>query len=249
MKIVYDGVCDIGLKREINQDSILMLANDEKQQYLFAVADGMGGHSDGEIASSMITDALKQWWNIIQTDEDVLDFRSVLESMQNKLREINNSIYEIYNKNAVCGSTCIALIIYGNQYGIVSVGDSRIYMRRNFTMKSVMTDDVWENQSIVRESMTKGQIKRHKNYGKLINALGTSDDVKLSMKADVLKLNDLFILCSDGLYKYCDEKYLKRISYNLKSKNIKDKIKFLIRKVYKDSASDNISIIMVKCMK
>lgn len=154
MEINYTGICDVGLKRKINQDSLLMAAHREQGMYLFAVADGMGGHADGELASRALTEGLAAWADDFRPELFGGDFRSMTASLQNRLQAINRKIYTEYNKAQVCGSTCVVLFIYGGVYGVLSAGDSRIYLCRGFKTASLMTDDVWENQRAVREAFT-----------------------------------------------------------------------------------------------
>ncbi len=247
MEIVYSGICDIGLKRKVNQDSLLTAAKHGEDMYLFAVADGMGGHADGELASRALTEGMRIWADAFSAMQFDKDFRNMMISLQNKIEEINRKIYTEYNRSQVCGSTCMVLFIYRESYGVLSAGDSRLYLHRGFKTVSVMTDDVWENQSAVWENLTGKQIRSHPNYGKLVNAVGTQRNVSLSVKTDILKRGDTFLLCSDGLYKYCPEKYLKRILRGAAKDNVEGSVRELLEKVYEQGAGDNVSVILVKC--
>ena len=111
-----------------------------------------------------------------------------------------------------------------------------------------MKDDVWENQLDVKEKYTKKEIMNHKNYGKLLQAVGIREAFSMTSKTDMLKKGDLFLLCSDGLYKVCKEKDIRRILKNISEDNILDSVKSLITKCYLEGARDNISIIIVKCI-
>lgn len=246
MRIIQAGACDIGKVRQINQDSVIMLSDKEKRSHLYVVADGMGGHSDGEVASNLITSGFNEWWLNYHPEKFQNNFRQILVSIQNKLAEVNRYIFEKYNNGVVCGSTCILLFIFDGQFGIISAGDSRIYTKRGFHIESVMVDDVWENLRSVQDSLTEKQRKSHSNYGKLINAVGTTEELKLSMKTDLLKKNDTFLLCSDGLYKFCPEKYIKKALRKCTEDSINECVHMLIEKTYQNSAKDNISVILVK---
>ncbi len=247
MQIGYFGICDKGLKREVNQDSLLMAARREQGMYLFAVADGMGGHADGELASRALTEGLKAWADGFRPELFGGNFRNMTISLQNRIEEINRKIYMEYNRSQVCGSTCVALFIYGDAYGVFSAGDSRIYLHRGFKTVSLMTDDVWENQVSVQEALTGKQIKNHPNFGKLVNAVGTGKEVSLSVRTDLLKKGDAFLLCSDGLYRYCPEKYLKKTLRGLAKGNLQESAKELLAKAYGQGAGDNVSVVLVKC--
>lgn len=248
MRIVQSGLTDIGQKRKVNQDSILLRRTEDGKTSLSMVADGMGGHTDGEVASGLIRDFLAEWWDSFDAAE-YNDFEAIMNSIQTVVRAANDKIYMEYNNGSICGSTCILMFVHDGCYGIVNAGDSHIYMKRGFSIKSVMTDDVWENQRAIREIFTPQQIKNHTNYGKLVNAVGTEDSLSLSLEIGKLKKNDTFILCSDGLYKYCPYKSLKRVLWRANEKNMDECVHFLKEETYKAGAKDNLSLVVVKYVK
>lgn len=246
MAVIFSQKCDVGLVREINQDSVLCCSDSAKDIHLFVVADGMGGHTDGEKASNAITDGLKNWWNNFHPEDCDSDFRRIINAVQNCISVINSHIYEEYNKNTVCGSTCVVLLLYQGNYAVINAGDSHIYRKRGFRTEALMIDDTWENQVGIREAFSQAQLENHPNFGKLVNAIGTSADIKLSLKADVLEKKDTFLLCSDGLYKFCSEKKIKKIMSKFSSGNADACIDTLYSEVCNNGAGDNVSIIMVK---
>ena len=247
-KIIYRGISDIGLKRNANQDGILMYSKSEYEISLFAVADGMGGHSHGELASREIIIGLKNWISSIQPQFFQYNFSKLMRLLEDKLLEINRKIFHEYNQDKVCGSTCVILLIYGENYGVINVGDSRIFHKRGFKVKSLMEDDVWENQRKIKSSLSKTKIRNHPNYGKLIQSVGTRKDVYLSVKTNRLREGEAFMLCSDGLYKYCPTRVYKKVLKKVSIKNLEDSISILMKKVYEAGAGDNISLILVKCI-
>ena len=244
MKIEYCGISDKGRRREINQDAVLMKAHKDKA--LFVVADGMGGHSHGEVASAVIVEEMEKWWEDFTRNEQKEDFREAFSSLRQRLELINRIIYERYNGPQVCGSTLAALFFYGVNYGIFSSGDSRIYCRNGHKLKQLTTDDVWENQPQAGLYPEKER-KEHPDYGKLICAIGVSPDAAIKGMTDTLKDNDCFLLCSDGLYKMCSEEDMKRTLKDYRNnKDGKQLLAQLLKKVYENGAVDNVSIILVR---
>ena len=317
-QITYCGITDTGKKRKNNQDSILTYEDSTHDFYLFAVADGMGGYSDGEVASRMITDGLKRWAVTLfygedqaaseskpkdnqstldmteqesvteeskavqdegTEDDDIIpeafDFESVsqddqdavitedyateysatgelsaievCEALKAELHKLNKKIHTQLNRNQICGSTVIVLFLYKGSYAIVNAGDSRVYRLEGLKARSLMIDDIWENRNQEALKLTKEQQQKHPHRGRLVNAMGTTENVKLYTDAGALKKRDVFLLCSDGLYKYCDQ---KRINASLRWSILQDpkkRVKNLLEEVYKTGAKDNISIIIVKC--
>lgn len=247
MKIFYSGVCDKGAKRKINQDSIWMSSNQDNTMNLFVVADGMGGHFKGEYASQAIVEGLGKWAEAFYPEDYDKKFKKMMISLQNKILEVNKQIYQNYNQSQVCGCTCVVLFRYEDTYGIISVGDSRIYKKRGWKVQLLTKDDVWENQAKIRDRFSLKEIKEHPNFGKLLCAVGTSEDISLSVQTDILKKGDSFLLCSDGLYKYCDEKRFVKILKRTNVDNINISVKKLLKAVYDEGAGDNISIILIRC--
>ena len=248
MRIIYSGICDIGLKREKNQDSIYTYSGKNNDISLFVVADGMGGYASGELASQAITYKLSQWIDRFSIELYDGNFSKMMESLENKLEEINREIFFNYNQNQICGSTCILLFIYKEYYGIINIGDSRIYKKEGWKIRSIMKDDVWENSPDVQQKLSKREIINHNNYGKLLQSVGTKEHLVLTSKTDVLKQGDTFLMCSDGLYKMCSERILARILRGVSEKNADDSVKKMLEESYKAGAPDNVSIIVVKCM-
>lgn len=244
MTISYSGICDIGCIRKVNQDSILMMSDNSIGRHLFVVSDGMGGHADGEYASKAVVDGLNEWW-IDNSNKLDLEFYRLVESLQGVLKSISHDIYSKYKNISICGATCILLLIDGDKFAIVSSGDSRIYMKKGPKITSVMKDDVWENQSFIRDNMSDKMIKENSNYGKLVSAIGALECVRLNVKCDEIDKVAAFMLCSDGLYKYCSKYSIMRAISKANSKNIHSVTQKLIKKVYSNGGKDNVSVIMV----
>lgn len=223
-----------------------MYADRKEDINVFVVADGMGGHENGELASKAITNGIRQWADAFYEKRFNGNFQEMLNSLQDKIREINLFIYKEYNRSTVCGSTLVLLFIYKDIYAVISAGDSRIYLNRNSQIKSIMMDDVWENQTELLEVLTQKQIRNHPNCGKLVNSIGTNENVSLSVKVDKLYDGDAFLLCSDGLYKYCQKRYYKKILKSLGRDNLADSALKLFNQTYKNGAKDNLSLILVK---
>lgn len=246
MRIVYSGICDTGLKRETNQDSIFTHSGEDMG--LFVVADGMGGYAHGELASQTITNMFSQWIENFSVELFGGDFLKMMESLEWKLEEANREIFLKYNQEQICGSTCILLFIYKEYYGIINVGDSRIYRKEGWKIKSVMKDDVWENSPQVQENLSKREIINHSNYGKLLQAVGTKESLALTSKTGISEEGDTFLLCSDGLYKMCPERVMAKMARVFSENNMDECIHKLLKECYRAGAGDNISIIMVKCV-
>lgn len=245
MKLEFAAKSDIGKKREINQDSLCTYQG--KDAGLFVIADGMGGHINGEKASQKIVAELSNWWNSFSPVLFEYEFHKMLLSLEQVIEYANHCIYEEWNQNGICGTTVTVLFIYRNFYGIIYAGDSRCYFQHKRKWGQLTIDEVWENQSGI--SSREREIKDHPNRGKLVNAIGIKDSVQCRIQTDFIRDNTFFLLCTDGLYKHCQERLMKKALKKCKDKkSMEEELDSLIHAVYKNGAKDNISIIIIKCM-
>lgn len=237
------GICDVGKVRDINQDAILTVSKDNCG--LFVVADGMGGHSQGEKASQHIVQTLLEWWKAFSPAKYDNDFKRMIYALKQMLEQANREIYRSYNQTATCGSTAVILFIYKNTYGILYAGDSRIYMYYERKLRQMTVDEVWENQPDL--SPKERKLCWDYCHGKLLNAVGIKQEIECKVITDELEEGMVFLLCSDGLYKYCSERYLKRCMKKARNAgNVEYSCACLLDKVYEGQAKDNISIVLVQ---
>lgn len=246
IEIRYLEKTDIGKKRKVNQDAVLALS--EGDIALFVVADGMGGHSHGEYASGEIVSACKRYWEQGVGQITGKAFPVLVQEVEQVLQEANETIYRQYNKDAVCGSTVVALLLAEGCYAVLSTGDSRIYTYCKRGISLLTTDDVWDNLSSTRERYTEEEIKQHVNRGRLVSAMGIAETVSLHVHTGRLAKKQKFLLCSDGLYKYCDNAYLKKNLKRIKSESSMTKVaERYMEHVYRHGANDNVSFVLVDC--
>ena len=246
--IVYYGYTDCGQIREINQDSLLMRTKGDAG--VFVVADGMGGHSHGEVASALIVDKISEWADLkLFEGKADTEFDGLLDSFENLIEDINTELVEDYSTDGVCGSTLVAMIIKGGKYAIFSVGDSRIYIRSGREFMQMTQDHVWQNQSEIANTMSPKQIKKHPNYGKLTNAMGAAPHIRISISTGSINEGDTFTLCSDGIYKCFKDTELARTLRGLSPqkgvKNYESLAQKIRRLVNRKGAPDNHTLIFV----
>ena len=246
MRLEISSMCETGLVRRINQDSILVYQRPSQDFALFAVADGMGGYADGEKASALITSALREWLDGESVLSGPAGTTAVFTGLDAKLRETSAYIHAELNRDQLCGSTCVLLFFQGEICGVLSVGDSRLYRCRGFSCEPLTKDDVWENLSSVRNSRTPAQIREDPNYGKLTQAIGIREAPACSMSTDRARGGDLFALCSDGVYKSFPESRFRRLLFAAKRQDLdaaRDRIR---REVLDAGARDNFSLILAR---
>ena len=247
MDIKWVSFTDTGLQRKVNEDSIYSYKKDNCA--VFIVADGMGGYENGKNASDTIVRYVAKY---IELDMDkiiaakkqfdkVYDQNTFFDDIKNVLLNANKDIFDNYTaKGHSSGSTLIMLAIYQNVYNIFWVGDSHIYQVIDDDLVALTVDDVWENDKEAIKNLTKEQVINDKNYGRLTNAFGTIENVNIHMMNGFIKQGMKFLLCSDGVYKYCDKKVLNEIITNKKKNENQEEIKDKDKTVKIDNNNNDI---------
>lgn len=235
---------DQGLVRDKNQDAAYK--KNEGNAGLFVVADGMGGHSKGEVASSAIVLGIAKWWEQYPKNVKNIGIKDVVAACENAIRRTNDEIFQQFSaENMVGGSTLVVLIIWGTFYATLSVGDSRIYQWKEKQLKQITVDDVWENLPEIRDNYSQQRIQQDESYGKLTMAVGVRTDLEIRTRTNGLREKELFLLCSDGIYKFCDEKVLNEVMKNWWNRhNPEHAIKIISDIVRENGARDNYSLII-----
>lgn len=238
----YKGVCDIGLKRTVNQDAVFMAAKGETG--LFCVADGLGGHSHGERASGEIVHSLEKWWKNFREGDYVDGFSEMMFALNQVLVKTNENIYQMSGEREICGSTVVVLFIHGERYGVLSAGDSRVYLCRGFRVKQITVDEVWENQ--IGLAVKGSQQRYHPDRGKLTNAVGIEKEARITSITDSVKTGTIFMLCSDGVYKMLSSCSLRRHLEKCRQYSLDATVNRIMTEVYERGAEDNASAVLVK---
>lgn len=242
MRHVYEGICETGLRRAENQDAIFMKSDGEIG--LFAVADGMGGHSHGEVASATIRDCLSMWWDSFSPEAYNMDFSRMIISLNQILEKANIDIIGKTAQGEICGSTVVVIFIYRDKYGMLTAGDSRVYKVEHKKLIQISEDETWENRPENSHLSLKAKMS-HPYYGKLVNAIGTSEQFNLTSRTDSLSKDTAFILCSDGIYKFASPKVFSRTLKSVNASKIAETIIKLRDNVYANGAGDNMSLIII----
>jgi serine/threonine-protein phosphatase Stp1 len=184
---------DTGKVRARNEDAFLALP----EQGLWVVADGMGGHQNGALASRLIVEQL--------AEPSTGDLPQRLDELRKRLHALNRRLGQELTVTAahpdpVIGSTVVALLIEGDRAACVWAGDSRCYLWRGSRLYQLSRDHSLLQQLIDEQQLSPSEAARHPAAHALTRAIGASDELKLEiLELDVLP-GDAFLLCSDGLY-------------------------------------------------
>ena len=236
---------ETGKCRAGNQDAVL--ACHIGAAGIFAVADGMGGHYRGEIASQKAVMFLRAWWNKIKDCICFVPFLDIVSDLEKQIREINETIFLTYQKMGQFGGTTLCVLMTSQDaYAVLNIGDSRAYRCQGRKCAQITVDDVWENQYQIRETMSEEEIRNNSCYGRLIQALGVNRHVSISVRIWPLEKKTCFLLCSDGIYKFCDESWmLSNFKRSRSEKGIAALAEKIRKNVFINGAGDNFSLIIL----
>lgn len=237
------GLSDIGLVREINQDSFFV-SNDENFP-LFIVADGMGGHNAGEIASSMAVDSAKEVFFL--NKENLCLEKSIISTMKNAVEVANTRIYNKSleeTKYAGMGTTLTMAYIFEDSIYIGHVGDSRAYYITDKKILQITEDHSLVNELIKNGSITAAEGKNHPQRNLITRAVGTSRDIKMDIYIEKYSKEHKLMMCSDGLTGMVPEDEIFKIINN--NKDIILISKELIHTARNNGGFDNITVVIIK---
>lgn len=233
---------DAGKVRTHNEDSVTIL-NNKNNEFILAVADGMGGHKAGEIASGIAIDYLTDSFNALESlgkKEDAIDW------LRNIVREINNRIFD-YTKNHPeskgMGTTLVVAlktndyILYGN------IGDSSGYAIKNGSLHKITKDHTLVNLLVSTGELTEEQAKFHPRKNLLTRALGANDPIEIDIFDVDLAVSGLF-LCSDGLTNLVSDDQIEKVLNS--NSSIEEQVEKLVKKSNMRGGTDNISIAYLK---
>lgn len=192
-------ISETGPTRSGNEDSIITVNPTGDAQTLFAmVADGMGGHNAGEVASSM---ACEVAGNFIRKQYQLADSRSMLEILVQQMHRGIRDAAAADNRLSGMGTTAVMLFIKEQQLHFAHVGDSRLYQYRNKELVQLTHDHTLVNQMVAEGKITAAEAQHHDMKNVLLQALGTVAQVTPELSEAVsIQQGDRFFLCSDGIY-------------------------------------------------
>ena len=233
---------DPGKVREHNEDSVTIL-NNENKEFILAIADGMGGHKAGEIASSIAIDYIKESFYNLTT---IGSKEEAIEWLREIVKEINKRIFEYakeHPESKGLGTTLVIAIRTEDYILFGNIGDSAGYVIKNDKMHKVTKDHTYVGMLLNTGKLSEESAKNHPGKNLLTRALGANDPIEIDIFDVDTSVKGLF-LCSDGLTNMLsDEQIEKILNSNLP---IEEAVVKLIRKANSRGGTDNISIAYLK---
>jgi serine/threonine protein phosphatase PrpC len=225
----------VGRVRTLNEDRVLS----RPDPGLWAVADGMGGHDAGDLASTMLVEALAE----VNTLGSGYAF---LDAAQESVQRVNRTLVahaRLSRPGTVIGSTVVVLLAYAGHYACLWAGDSRAYLLRGNTIEQITRD-----HSMVQEMIDSGALNRAdaRSFGRsnvITRAVGVNDRLALDVHNGPIMSGDIFLLCSDGLNTMLDDRDIHGLVHG---RSLDVAADALIALTLERGAKDNVSLILIR---
>ncbi len=239
MHITCAGRTDVGIIRSGNEDNYLMVP----ERGIFVVADGMGGHAAGEVASEMAVRSVARELGSLRgmSDDEIAD------RMRLAIRSANGAIFgrtlTEHDKRGM-GTTVTALVLYGTRFLIGQVGDSRAYLFRDEKLVQLTKDHSYVQEQVDAGYLTPEQARSHPYSNVITRCVGANNDVMPDIYVGAVKPRDVFLLASDGLTGMLEDHQLAEVLGT--SRMPQEQVDDLIRDANRYGGLDNITAIVVR---
>ena len=247
--MIYNCDSHVGKVRKNNEDYCMgeIIQTEEESIGIFALADGMGGHKKGEVASKIAVESIINFLkeNILQECGIKMDY----------LDDVIKQAYNYANKKIYAksledisfegmGTTLVVAVVYRDEAIIANVGDSRCYLLHNDKLKKITKDHSVVEELLSANLITEEEAKHHPRRNQITRAMGAEEIIIVDIFREKIEKNDILLLATDGLTGCVEDKSIKEIIKQ--DKDIKILCDDLINKANENSGRDNISVILSK---
>lgn len=252
MQIEVFGHTDRGKKRRYNEDNYICLdvslpsSEGKEAAFLLAVADGMGGHAGGHLASSMAIDILKKSvFDPVPISYQPDPQAARLEAFFHKANQ------EIFTKAASderlrgMGTTLVACLVLENHATVANVGDSRLYLIRNGSLQQITHDHSWRAEQLQKDLLSEREIAESPFKNMITRSLGYEPEIKADIFHIELEFEDYLMLCTDGLYGSLTESQILK-TFHKQKRPVKICQK-LVKLANRFGGNDNITGVVLQC--
>ena len=240
-QISCHGVTDTGHVRSKNEDSILVLEDEN----VWIVADGMGGHHAGDFASQTITNNLSLFKQHASLDDSILLLE---ENILNSNADIRKKSLKL-GRNATIGSTVVCVYVWRNLLFTLWAGDSRLYRFRDARLERLTEDHSYVEELVRMGKLDAREAEAHPAANVVLRAVGIDDQLRIDLEYFELQDGDIYIICSDGLYKDLEEAKIAPIIES-HPENMNELAQTLLDASLAAGGTDNTSLIAMKiCQK
>ena len=229
------GLTDVGASRSVNEDALI----ENPAARVWVVADGMGGHAAGDVASKLVVQAFEQ----ISPPATLAEYVDLVEQ---RLSAVNDRLLQMSQEqleNQTIGSTVVALIAHGNFVAILWVGDSRAYRLRNGTLSMIMQEHTQAEELVEKGVLAPEDAENHPAFNVLTRAVGAQTPLLVDIDVMEARSGDLFLLCSDGLNKGVTDRQIVEL---LDPDDMLGSANRLVDSAINNGSRDNVTVLLVR---
>jgi protein phosphatase len=245
------GRTDVGRRRKINEDSLLV----SPETNLYAVCDGMGGHNAGEVASRMAIEALGSFVEKSAVEKEITwpwGIDAGLSFDANRLRTAiklaNARVFQAADNREELtgmGTTIVAAVVSGNRMTIGSAGDSRCYLVRNDQLRQLTRDDSWVSAALGEGILNSDDVEHHPLRNVITKAVGARDSIEIDTIEHTLEPGDVAMLCSDGLHGMVNDQELTRLLIPV-PESLEEATARLVDSANEAGGRDNVTVVLLR---
>jgi serine/threonine protein phosphatase PrpC len=243
----YAGLTNTGLIRDHNEDAYRLPEDADADTlstkgYLYILADGMGGHKKGEVASAVTIETVnEEYYTVIEPLNEDTPEEAIIEALTQAIQKANFDVMDVTEGG---GTTVVAAVLFGDSLVAMNVGDSRAYLLRDNELSLLTRDHSLVSRLVEMGKITEEEALTHPRRNVLYQALGQGTEVEIHTFNQKLQVNDVIILCSDGLWGEVSESELKEVLFNAPSPRAA--AQQLIDMANASGGPDNITAIIIQ---
>ncbi len=240
----YAAGTDRGILRDVNEDSYMIIPGCSQTCCAFVIADGLGGHNSGEIASRLAVEYIR---DNIGLDDGSAEDEALGERLEALVKQANTAVYEKSLESddvSGMGTTLTMAVIRENTLTAAHVGDSRLYLIRGGALIQLTEDHSFIGELVRKGTLTREEAENHPRKNVITRAIGSSPDLLVDIIKQDIENGDILILCTDGLTNMVSEEEI--LSTTLGSEPEEACAK-LIEAANRQGGEDNITVIVIKC--
>jgi len=250
MRVRFAGDTNVGMKRAHNEDSLYL----PESERLAIVADGMGGHASGEVASKLAVETIAGFFKTTQDEQQLTwpfkmdrGHRYDINRLVTAIKLANLKIHEQAQRDPNChgmGTTVLSTLFLDDALIVGHVGDSRLYRQRESAFEQLTEDHSLLNDYIKMKHLSPDEIAAFPHKNVIVRALGMRDTVQVDIHVDAPRMGDVYVLCSDGLSGMVSDEQIAEICRS--DKDLDAICEELIAVANKNGGLDNVTVVAAR---
>ena len=245
--LLWGGCTDLGRTRPINEDGYYISEYSKEYDAMYAVvADGMGGHKAGEVASSLAVEQVS--YDVNRGFYGGMSVAELKDLLVTAVKHANRLVYDKSQEDQAClgmGTTLTLCFLEGDRGIVAHVGDSRAYLLRGESLHQITTDHSLVNELVTNGKITAEEAINHPQKNVITRALGTSQGVEIDLYEFTIQSGDILLLCSDGLSNMLSDSELAELMQTGREKALSDVAEQMVAAANEKGGLDNITAVLL----